>query len=163
MRKALVLVLSVWAALPAAGRAEEKSTPPVMPSPGPVVADHGAPGGCATCGQTISEERVQEGCRHELSRPCLRRILQWATYRPLSFGHCGGCGSCGSCGACGHDCAPCCNPPLYAYFLHRCYSCVPVHHYRVVYKTWEGHWPPAYAGPSDQGAGIYTDEDRLTP
>jgi hypothetical protein len=157
MRKALVLVLSVWAALPAAGRAEEKDKSPVVPPPGPVVVDHGAPGGCATCGHAPSDGCDRDGCRHELSRPCLSRILQWATYRPL------GCGSCRSCGACCKEGAPCCNPPPYAYFLHRCASCAQVHRYRVVYKTWEGHWPPAYAGGDDQGAGIYTDEDRLSP
>ena len=52
--------------------------------------------------------------------------------------------------------------PLYAFFLDRCPCHGHVHHYPAVYKTWEGKWPPAYAGPDDK-AVIYTDEEPLMP
>ena len=37
-----------------------------------------------------------------------------------------------------------------------------VRHYPEVYKTWEGKWPPAFAGPDDK-AVLYTDEEPLMP
>ena len=176
MRKALVLVLSVWAALPASGRAQEtvEAVVPHTAVPG-VVRGHDAPGGCSTCGQAVAHE-AETGCCHQgVRRPWLGRILQWATFRPLPYTGCASCkscnscnsnGSCGSgrlshgCGGCCKECYPCCNPPLYAFFVHRC-PC-NVHHYPKVYKTWEGKWPPAYAGPDDK-AVLYTDEEQLKP
>ncbi|MBI1916621.1 MAG: hypothetical protein HYS12_18090 [Planctomycetes bacterium] len=198
MRRALVLVLSVWAALPASGRAQDTDESLVRHKAAAVVVNgHVAPGGCPTCGQAVIEGEESGCCRHDVRRPRLSRIFQWATYRPLPTSGCDSCGSCRSCGlrrlfhrcdddcqecrfrqrflcvrrhrlfhgcgGCCKECAPCCNPPPYTYFLHRCPCHTPVHHYPVVYKTWEGKWPRAYAGPDDQYTGIYTDEDRLTP
>ena len=172
MRRALVLVLSVWAALPVLGRAKETdvSLVPHTTVPG-VVNGHDTPGGCPTCGDAVPEGAESGGCRHEVRRPCLSRILQWATYRPLPTSGCTSCSSCRSCGSCRlfhgcggccKECAPCCYPPLYAFFLHRCPCHAHIHHYPTVYKTWEGKWPPAYAGPDDKDV-IYTDEEPLTP
>ena len=173
MRSAsLVLALSAWAALTRAGRAEDVAQLPVPDGP-PVPAavnTHGGPGGCATCEHAdLHGGETHTNCG-DVRRPCLSRILQWATYRPLPCSGCGSCGSCGSChswrfwqgcGSC-KECLPCCTPPLYAFFLHRCPCNAHIYHYPVVYKTWDGHWPPAYAGPGDQ-AVIYTDTARFNP
>ena len=172
MRRALVLVLSVWTALPALGRAQQTDESLVRKSPVPAVVNgHTTPGGCPSCGHAAAEGTASAGCGHEVRWGCMRRILQWATYRPLPYTGCGSCSSCRACGSCRlfhgcgrccKQCAPCCEPPLYAFFLHRCPCRAHVHHYPTVYKTWEGKWPPAYAGPDDKDV-IYTDEEPLMP
>jgi hypothetical protein len=185
-RTALVLVLSVWGALPAAGRAGAEAPTAVPPAHGPVVVGqpvpgpesgpgHGAPAaGCATCGhgEAAGPHEVC-GDREEVARPCLFLLARFFTYFPGPYcgkcngcgepGACDGCGTCGHCllGCCGHQCAPCCDPLPYTFFLHHCACYAHVHHYPVVYKTWECKWPPAFAGPRDEA--VYTDDDRFTP
>jgi hypothetical protein len=172
MRKTLGLVLSVWAALPVLGRAQGPDETVLPFNAVPAGANgHVAQGGCPTCGHAVAHRAEAGCCHHDVRRPCLSRLLQWATYRPLPTSGCTSCTSCRSCGSgqllhgcggCCKQCTPCCNPPLYAYFVHRCPCNTPVHHYPEVYKTWDGKWPPAYAGPDDK-AVLYTDEERLNP
>jgi len=174
-----VLVLSVWAALPAAGRAGGEA-PAVPPGHGPAVlgAPVPAPGGeCATCGHAPAGGPHEVcGDREEIARPCLYQLARFFTYWPGPYcGKCngcgedggcatgGGCGTCGHCllGCCGHQCAPCCDPLPYTFFIHHCPCYAHVHHYPVVYKTWKGKWPPAFAGPRDDA--VYNDDERFTP
>ncbi len=65
-------------------------------------------------GPTCVQEPSCNHC-HKHGRECLSRLREWLCYRsPECSVKC----------AC-HDCAPCCRPPLYAFFLHRCGCAVP--------------------------------------
>ncbi len=134
--RTVVLALGAWAALAASGRAEEKAPAhqPACNGPGCGGADC-----CAPC----------DGCGRKPRFPCLLGVWQWATYRP---GRC--------CAACGKQCAPCCDPPGYAFFLWRCAACVhryPDHH--VAHRPGYGPWPAAFVD-TRASEGIYEDFEQ---
>jgi hypothetical protein len=142
--RTVVLALGAWAALAASGRGgDEAAAAPPAPAPSHQPGCNGP--GCA--GGDCSAPR--DGCGPQPRFPCLLELWQWATYCPEP------------CCACGKQCTPCCNPPLYAFFLWRCAACV--HRYPdhpVEHRPGYGPWPPAFVDSRGSEA-IY--EDDPTP
>jgi hypothetical protein len=106
MRKSLGLMLALILAAGGA-RAADKSQPLPLPnaegqSETVILYEGDTPG--------LSQPASCEAGQCRPCRACLSRLKDWLCYRS-------------SISECKCEAAPCCRPPLYAFFLHRCQSC----------------------------------------
>jgi hypothetical protein len=98
-KRMLVVVVAVWAGMASLADADERTER--LPSPRPV-----APGVTSPAEHAPSDAVASEPCGR-CCREKLGRLRDWLCFREERAVKC--C----------HP-APCCRPPLYAFFLHRC-------------------------------------------
>jgi hypothetical protein len=112
MRICALVTAALWLLGTGSLQAEEEPAAPPAPNSGPPCCQGTAPGGSRH--PLLDRLTPGLGCakpRCAAPRHCL---VEWLTYRPQSCG--------GSCGW-GQKAVPCCNPPLYTFFVYDCVGC----------------------------------------
>ena len=148
MTRKMAMVLGVWACLATAGRAQEEHGAPDKP-PFPSAWATGPRDGAAVLAAP-GEDGLHEGCAGcnacASQGPCWRRLVAWLTNCPGPAHR-----TCSCCLGC-KQCAPCCEPLVYTFFLHRCQGCCGG------YPVPGGAAPPRMPEPGDPVPGALAPE-----